>query len=133
MIWILSGRQVRLSCGFGNTLVGRIKAVLGESLDEDKTDIDTPMPMPIKNDSFVIIEKKTSNGEKAEILTKISKIEDVSGVPEEYLDDKEGKLGTELMVKYQTNGESDEARANLSFMAFVRPRKASEVRVCFRI
>ena len=73
---------------------------------------------PIKNDSFVIIEKKSSKGEKAEILMKISKIEEVSGVPEEHLDDKEGKLGTELMVKYQTNVESDEARANLSFMAF---------------
>ena len=109
MISILSGRQVQFSCGFGNSLVGRIKAVVG-----DKTDINSP----IRNDSFVIIEIKTSNGEKAEILKNISKIEDISGVPEEFLNDKEGKLGTELMVKYQTNGESDEARANLSFMAF---------------
>ena len=49
-----------------------------------------------------------------EILWNISKIEEVTGVAEDCLDDKEGKLGTELMVKYQMNGDSDEVRANLS-------------------
>ena len=104
------GRQVHISCGFDKTLVGRIKAV-EEASSEDTDSSET-------KDSFVFIEKISSNGAKVEILVNISKIEEVSGIPEDCQDDKEGKLGTELMVKYQTNGESDEARANLSFMAF---------------
>jgi len=108
------GRQVQLHCGYGNTLVGRIKDVSHGIEDKDKTDTE----FSTKNDSFVIIEKKAPNGEKVEILKNISKIEELAGVREDHLDDMEGKLGTELMVKYQMNQDSDEVRANLSYMAF---------------
>ena len=105
-----------MDCGYGNLIVGRIKAVAVEGSIEDKDKTDTEFSKG--NGSFVIIEKKAPNGEKVEILKNISKIEEVTGVPEDCLDDMEGKLGTELMVKYQMNGDSDEVRANLSYMAF---------------
>ena len=104
------GRQVQIKCGFGDTLVGRIKSLELEASSDDD-------PPKIK-ESFVFFERKASNGAKVETLINISKIEEVSGVPEDYQDDQEGKLGTELLVKYQMKGDSDEARANLSFMAF---------------
>jgi len=106
------GRQVQINCGFGNTVVGRIKSLELETSSDDDTD-----PSKAK-ESFVFFEKKASNGAKVEILVNISKIEEVSGVPEDFQDDQEGKLGTELLVKYQMKGQSKEARANLSFMAF---------------
>ena len=104
------GRQVQIKCGFGDTFVGRIKSLELEASSDDD-------PSKIK-ESFVFFERMASNGAKVETLINISKIEEVSGVPEDYQDDQEGKLGTELLVKYQMKGDSDEARANLSFMAF---------------
>jgi len=50
-----TGRQVQLHCGYGNTLVGRIKDVSHGIEDKDKTDTE----FSTKNDSFVIIEKKS--------------------------------------------------------------------------
>ena len=74
------GRQVHISCGFDKTLVGRIKAV-EEASSEDTDSSET-------KDSFVFIEKTASNGAKVEILVNISKIEEVSGIPEDCQDDR---------------------------------------------
>ena len=67
-----SGRQVQIKCGFGNTLVGRIKSLELETSSDDDTD-----PSKAK-ESFVFFEKKASNDAKVEILVNISKIEEVS-------------------------------------------------------